>query len=148
MILKIVLIIQSPFLSSITTYLTNWGYSRYNNNWSDLKNTDCDGKYQSPIDLIDVCSGDHNKSHGQICSYDRQCDDERQACTFMVCSCGSGYWFKDSLKSVFDMDMIASLIAIVNPVKSVPSLDPVCTTMAHWQESLPQVLSAACFYIL
>ena len=51
------------------------------------------------------------------------------------------------LTSVFNLDMIVSLIVIVNPVKSVNSLDPVCTTVTadNWQDSLLEGLFFSLF---
>jgi carbonic anhydrase len=33
-----------------------WGYGPKDGDWDDLDGAECDGKYQSPIDLIDVCN--------------------------------------------------------------------------------------------
>ena len=38
----------------------DWGYGPSDGDWDDIQGADCDGKYQSPIDLIDVCDDKDN----------------------------------------------------------------------------------------
>lgn len=52
--MNVLVLISTLLAHHVQSLEGDWGYSQ-SDDWSDLEDAECDGPYQSPIDLLNIC---------------------------------------------------------------------------------------------